>query len=108
MKLKFRKNTLEHAIVELLARYPENQEFTVIYHELTNDGGSWSTNTSWRAKNYATKQEVAECARGRWEIFKLNYYPKARVKDITDIGYDDRRLMLEVNYLPFMDIEVRE
>ncbi len=91
MKTKFAKNTLEHAIIELLARYPEDKEFTVIYHELTHDGQGWSTNTSWRAKNYATKKEVVECARGRWEIFKLNYSPKARVQNITDIGYDDRK-----------------
>lgn len=106
--MKPRKNSLEAKILSLLSEFPDDSEFTVIYHELQRDGEGWSTNTSWRARDYATKKEVLEMARGRWEIFKLNYISSARVCDIKDDTSFGNTRRLEVNCVPFIDIEVKE
>lgn len=94
--------TLENKILSFLSDFPDDSEFTVIYHE------GLSTNTSWRARDCASLKEVLEMARGRWETFKLNYVPKARVCDIKDDASFENTIRLEVNSVPFMDIEVKE
>ena len=83
-----------------------NSRFNVIAHELWgNKWGGYETNTSWFIAKDADLEETLEAARGRWEVFKLNYYSKARVGDIIDTGYDCD-LSLEVNCIPFLEIRV--
>lgn len=78
--------------------------FNVVAHELWgNSQEGFSTNSSWYIATNADLSQVLEVARGRWEVFKLNYIPKARVSDISDSGYDSN-LSLEVDYVPFLEI----
>ena len=78
--------------------------FDVVAHELWgNSQEGFSTNSSWFIATNADLSQVLEAARGRWEVFKVNYLPKARVCDIADIGYDDN-LSLEVDCVPFLEI----
>jgi hypothetical protein len=80
-----------------------NESFDIIAHELIHDGEFYSTNTSWYLRRDADIPAVLEAARGRWEVFKVNYAPRARVSDIRDIGYD-ADLSLEVEGIPFLEI----
>ena len=78
--------------------------FDVIAHELWgNSKEGFETNESWFIIRNADLSQVLEAARGRWEVFKVNYLPKARVCGITDSGYDST-LSLEVDFVPFLEI----
>jgi hypothetical protein len=81
-----------------------NSRFNVVAHELWgNASEGFETNSSWYIATNATLEEVLEAARGRWEVFKLNYLPGARISDIQDTGFDST-LSLEVDYVPFLEI----
>jgi hypothetical protein len=78
--------------------------YNVVAHELWgNSREGFETNSSWYIKTNATLEEALEAARGRWEVFKVNYLPKARVGDIVDNGWSDD-LSLEVDRVPFLEI----
>ena len=97
---------LETKIRNLIAEtQPTNEtRFNVVAHELWgNSEEGFSTNSSWYIATNATLEQVLESARARWEIFKLNYLPKARVGDIQDTGFDST-LSLEVDCVPFLEI----
>jgi len=107
MNTKFPKNTLEHAIIEFLARFPDETRFNVIMHELTNDGHGWSVNDSWYSLRDGNKEQVTIAARGRWEIFKLNYMPKALVRKLTDVGWENE-VRIDCDHTAFLTIRVCE
>lgn len=97
---------LETKIRNLISEtQPTNDSrFNVVAHELWgNSEEGFSTNSSWYIATNATLEEVLESARARWEVFKLNYLPKARVGDIVDNGWSDD-LSLEVDCIPFLEI----
>jgi hypothetical protein len=97
---------LETKIRNLISEtQPTNEtRYNVVAHELWgNSEEGFETNSSWYIATNATLEQVLESARARWEIFKLNYLPKARVGDIQDVGYDDN-LNLEVDCVPFLEI----
>lgn len=96
-----RKRTLARRIFDLLENEPG--PFDVIAYELTNDGEGWSVNTPWKIASNATLPQVIESACGRWEVFKLNYSPRATVKSLSDIGEGDT-FELESDCLPFLQI----
>jgi hypothetical protein len=80
--------------------------FDVVAHELWgNSKEGFETNTSWFILRNADLSQVLEVARGRWEVFKANYHPKARVCDITDTGFDST-LSLEVDHVSFLEIRL--
>jgi hypothetical protein len=97
---------LENKIRNLISETNATSEsrFDVVAHELWgNSQEGLEVNSSWFIATNADIETVLESARARWEIFKLNYVPKARVCDISDIGYDDN-LNLEVDCVPFLEI----
>jgi len=97
---------LETKIRNLIAETNATSEsrFDVVAHELWgNSREGFETNSSWYLKTNATLEEALEAARGRWEVFKVNYLPKARVSDIVDNGWSDD-LSLEVDCVPFLEI----
>lgn len=99
---------LETKIRNLINETNANNEsrFNVVAHELWgNSREGFSTNSSWYIATNADLSQVLEAARGRWEVFKVNYLPKARVSDITDTGFDST-LSLEVDFVPFLEIRV--
>lgn len=82
----------------------DETRFNVIAHELWgNSRDGLSVNSSWFIAANADIAQVLEAARGRWEVFKLNYLPKARVSDISDTGFDST-LSLEIDCIPFLEI----
>jgi len=98
---------LETAITSLLSHYPKDSEFSVIAYELWgNRREGYEVNTAWYLRRNATFSELLECARGRWEVFKINYLPKAKVSAIADVGsgYDDMSSYLECDGIPFLEI----
>lgn len=80
--------------------------FDVIAFELWgNSRDGFDCNNAWKIARGVELNEALEVARARWEIFKVNYLPKARVSDITDTGFDST-LSLEVDFVPFLEIRI--
>jgi len=77
--------------------------FDIVAHELWGNSEEGFSTNSWYIASNADIETVLESARARWEIFKLNYLPKARVGDISDTGFDST-LSLEVDCVPFLEI----
>lgn len=99
---------LETKIRQLLndANHDTNARFDVIAFELWgNSREGFDTNTAWHLSMDADVDQVLRDARGRWEAFKVNYLPKARVADIEDTGFDST-LSLEVDCVPFLEIRL--
>jgi hypothetical protein len=99
---------LETKIRQLIneANPNENTRFEVIAFELWgNAREGFDCNNAWGIARNADLAEVLEAARARWEVFKVNYLPKARVCDIEDTGYDSN-LSLEVDCVPFLEIRL--
>lgn len=104
-----KRQKLETAILELLRTgiaIPEAELYNVTAYGLTHDGEGWSVNSPFRFGREVTFERLLEIARGRWEVFKGNYMPKARVSDISDIGYDGETFELECAYVPFLQISL--
>ena len=101
---------LESKIKSLLSHFPADSTFRVQAFELNHDGEGWSVNDSFIIANEASLETVLESARGRWEVFKVNYMPKAKVKDITDWGDADPfdSAMLECDGVMFLEIRTCE
>lgn len=99
---------LETKIRQLItqANPDANARFEVVAFELWgNAREGFDTNSSWYLRKDADLAEVLESARARWEIFKVNYLPKARVCDLTDSGFDST-ISLEVDSVPFLEIRL--
>lgn len=99
---------LETKIRQLLneANHPSDARFEVVAFELWgNSREGFETNSAWYLSKDADIDQVLQDARGRWEVFKLNYLPKARVCDIADTGFDST-LSLEVDCVPFLEIRL--
>jgi hypothetical protein len=98
---------LETTITKLLSHYPQGTEFSVIAYELWgNRRDGLEVNSLWYMRRNADLPTLLECARGRWEVFKVNYMPKARVSDLADAGsgYDDLASYIECDGVPFLEI----
>ena len=80
-----KNQTFEKKIDHLLSSFGDGP-FDVIAFELTNDGEGWSVNTPFKIGSRKNREETITLLRHRWEIFKVNYMPKARVRDIQDLG----------------------
>lgn len=99
---QYRKGTLESKLDELIPEYPS---YAVIAHELWRDDGGWSVNDSWYLSRSCDREEAISHLRNRWEVFKVNYHPKARVSDLEDGSWDyESQCILEVNCIPFAEI----
>lgn len=99
---------LETKIRQLLndANHDANARFEVVAFELWgNAREGFDTNSAWYLSKNADADQVLQDARGRWEAFKVNYLPKARVADIEDTGFDST-LSLEVDSVPFLEIRL--
>jgi len=88
----------------------DGRKFSVLAYELWMYDGSWSVNDCWTIARDVDVEEVLKAARSRWEIFKVNYQPGAKVKDIDvvdfTIGPDNGgQLDITVNYDAFITIK---
>ncbi len=107
-----KRQTLETAIAEILApvlAFDPAATFDVYGCELWRDeSGGWTFNDAFRMVREADLATVKETARARWEIFRLNYSPRARVADIDVLEWcpGDRSLYVECDYMSFLEIRV--
>lgn len=101
-----KRKTLETVIREILSDYPQGTLFDCIAYELWDDGGSLPVNDAWSIARGCTIAEACEACRGRWEVWKLNYFPRAKVRDLTNTNYSgvEYPALLEVDCVPFMEI----
>ena len=103
--MKRKRQTLETRIAGMLAAN-EATTYDVIAHELWGSRREgFETNTSWHLTRNADAAQVLEAARGRWEVFKINYLPDARVRDLADDSCGaGLSIHLAVNGTPFLEI----
>lgn len=101
-----KRQTLETAIRSILESYPPGTLFDCIAHSLQNDGEAWSTNDSWKMGRACDIPETLTHCRARWEVWKVNYHPRARVRNLTDANWSgpDYSALLEVDCIPFMEL----
>lgn len=99
----YRKNSIEAKLDSLLPVFPS---YDVIAHELQHDGESYSTNNSWHLARGCDREEAIGHLINRWHVFKANYAPKARVRDLTDANWsgDEFPALLEVDCIPFAEV----
>lgn len=106
-KLK-QPRTLEGRIKEFLSDFHPESTFDVIAYRLTMDRRcGWEVNDHYYLKGGCDLDEALYWARIRWEMFKRNYWSRARVKNIQDEG-SGSSLSLEVDGIPFLGINVNE
>lgn len=99
---KYRKNSIEARIDALLPEFPS---FDVIAHELWRDERGWSVNDSWHLARGCDREEAIRHLANRWQVFKANYMPRARVRDLEDISCDvESGCLLEVNCTAFAEV----
>lgn len=103
MKTAYRKNSIEAKLDSLLPQFPS---YDVIAHQLTHDGCSWSVNDSWHLARGCDREEAISHLANRWHVFKVNYAPKARVRDLSDANWsgDEFPSLLEVDGIPFAEV----
>jgi hypothetical protein len=97
---------LENKIRNLITETNATSEsrFDVVAFELWgNSREGFETNSSWFIATNADIETVLESARARWEVFKVNYIPAARVCDIEDYSCNST-LSLEVDCVPFLEL----
>jgi hypothetical protein len=99
------KRTLERWAFDLLENDPG--PFDVIAYELTHDGQGWSVNTPFRIASQVDLSGVMEAMRGRWEVFKANYSPRATVASLSDIG-EGSDYEIEAEGIPFLQVRPSE
>ncbi len=103
-RVTYRKSSFEEKVNDLI---PQGESYTVRAFELWRESeGGWSVNDGWTIASNVDRESAIEALRGRWEIFKLNYLPKARVSDIQDIADMEGESKLEVDCTAFADIEI--
>lgn len=101
---KPRKGSLEYKLNELLDRaVVSDGPFNVIAYEMTHDGQGWSVNTPFKIAAVVDRAEAIGALMNRWEVFKANYYKKAPVCGISDVG-NAEDIELEVDGTPFARI----
>ncbi len=100
---------LEQHLEKLLPQWPT---FKIQFHELWIEPGygplcgGWSVNDSWTPFAKATRQETIGHLRARWEVFKLNYMPQGRVKDIENTSCDEWEITLDCAGVAFATLQV--
>jgi hypothetical protein len=109
MKTKTKRPRLETVLAEILAPYFPAPDSTaeVVAFELWSEGdGGLSVNSAWSMRRDATLPETIEALRARWEVFKLNYAPRARVSDMDDANYSGPEFsaLLECGTIPFAEV----
>ena len=96
---------LEKLIAKILKAYPESTKFDMVAFELWgNAKEGFDCNDAWYLARGAEIPRALEIARGRWEVFKVNYLPRAKVKDIQSTGEIPYALTLEVDCVPWLEI----
>ena len=99
--------TLEKRIESELADL-KDKSFSIIAHELWgNLREGYQTNTSWYLARNADFADLLRVARGRWEVFKVNYSPRATIQGLSFDG-DKFTIYVESDGIPFLEIRVKE
>ena len=94
--------TLEKLIAPYLKA---STRYSLRAFELWGDGDGYSVNSAWTFESNLYKAEALGAARDRFEIYKLNYAPKARIKDLEIEGnyQNEASFSLVHNGLPVVE-----
>lgn len=103
--MKTKPIRFETAILEMLARFA-GKTVAVYAFELWRDpDGGWTVNDGWRMIT-GSVQDILPAMRDRWEVFKVNYNPRARVSDLQDVSWGEGSALIECDCVSVF--EVRE
>ena len=80
--MKYRKNSFQARVASLLSDLSPDARFNIIAFELWRDREGWSVNDGWTMARDLSPDEIPDAAYGRWLVFKANYFPRARVRDL--------------------------
>jgi hypothetical protein len=71
----------------------------------------FEVNDGWKIARETDLSGLKEAARGRWEVFKVNYFPRARVSEIDCHGGEEweagERSPLYIEYQGTSFLEIR-
>lgn len=107
-----RPHTLEARALDLLRPFSlhDSTRYTLRAHALTHDGEGWSSNDRFTIAQDVDLAEALRSIRARWEVFRVNYSPRARVKGLETLGLTEFTGEIidlwEVDMLPFLDVEI--
>jgi hypothetical protein len=94
---------MESAGIELADRVK-----VVAYGMMRDECGGWSVNTPFCIARDVSALEALEAVRGRWEVYKVNYSPRARVSALADTSDQPGVCEWEEAQTPFLRIEKLE
>jgi hypothetical protein len=98
--------TLKKLIKEALSPY-KGKRFGVVAFELRgNAKDGFDYNSSFFLTKDSDIDGALEAAQGRWNAFKGNYMPRARVKDISWDNPGEGIMYFECSCVPFLEIRV--
>ncbi len=97
---------LENHLEKLIPEIEAGNYDVIAYGLLRDDCGGWSVNDPWYLSRDADKAQIMTDARGRWEVFKVNYLPRGRVCDISADG-DEKTIYLECSGIPFLELRAK-
>lgn len=98
-----KRQTLETAVISCLPdSLPEGTTFDVFAWELwRDDSGGWSVNDGWKMAREVDLDGLKEAARNRWEVFKVNYFPRALVSGLDCHGAEEWNRELTPLYIEY-------
>jgi hypothetical protein len=99
--------TLEQKLKAELADLTGKTLSAYAYELWGNSREGYEVNDLWRIIKTDDFEVLLESARGRWEVFKINYSPRATVNGLSFDG-DDFTVYIESDGIPFLEIRVTE
>jgi hypothetical protein len=70
-----------------------------------NSRDGYEVNDLWRILKDGDLDDLLTTARGRWEVFKVNYSPRATVKGLSFDG-DESTVYIESDGIPFLELRL--
>jgi hypothetical protein len=98
--------TLKKLIKDVLSDY-KGKRFGVVAFELWgNAKDGFDCNRTFFIASDSDAEGALKAAQGRWNAFKGNYMPRARVKDIRADNPGEGILYFDCSCVPFLEIRV--
>jgi hypothetical protein len=102
------KGTFRRLAWSYIRRGPD-AVFQVITYQLIKDaGGSWEVNDSHTIGRNLEPRECLDLVCEQWELFKIRYCRKAKVKDVREVSEQPDALDFEVRQIPFLVIRLSD
>lgn len=108
------RQTLEKRVLSILEdafgkEVVSASNFDITFYELIREMEGWSVNSLWVMRSSSDVKTILSDARQRWEVYKVNYSPKARVCDLSDDDFGDVDCVhISHNHIPVFSIKINK